>query len=163
MHNAAAVSTRAFLFLQSVDPDALRHAIARIFERETGDVCLYQDARELDAPSGRLWGAYEASSVRVFLAQIDPNGPATPGWFAIETARPDDNGFADRPVATAVAAALGQRIIFRDPVPDPRDSPYVEAAQIGVDPFGREEELWLVEYGTDDGRDVTELLRRADL
>ncbi len=157
------MTTRAFKFLKPVEPDILRQVIARQFGVREVEVCVYEDARDTDAPDGRLWQAFDVSKIRIFLAQFDPEAPATPGWFAIETASAKDNAFDDRPVARAAAAALGQRIIFRDPVPDPHDSPYVEAAQIGIDPSGQEEALWIVEYADDDGRDVTRILRRADL
>lgn len=151
------------MFLQPVDADALRQAVSLSSGLKPEDVCLYEDTSDIDAPSGRLWQAYARNPVSVFLRQIDPKKAATPGWFSIETMKPADNDLDDRPVATIVAAALGERIIFRDPVPDTRDGPFVESAQIGVVPLGQEEALWLTEYGDGEGGDVTEILRRSEL
>ncbi len=153
----------AFQFLEPVDIEGLRQSLAGCFGVGPQEVCIYLDVRDLAASyerraDERLWEAYASSAVRVFLAQFDPAAPGTPGWFAIETRQAEDNAFGA--VARGVAARLGQTILFRDPTPEPRDSPFIEAAQIGVDAEGGETRLWLVEYHDEDGRAVTDLRRR---
>lgn len=83
------------------------------------------------------------------------------GWFELKSV--NCNEIADIPLARALARALGQRIICRDPVPDPRDNDIISAAQTAVDPDGREEAMWLTEYSTDDRRSVIEVIARSEL
>jgi hypothetical protein len=161
------MTTRAFYFFEPVGFEVLGHVIAGHFGVPAHEVLVFDDMRHIDAPfedtpGGPLWQEWEVARIRVYVEMLtDVIGPLA-GWFAIETESPVENTFEDLPVARAVGAASGQVIVFRDPVPDPYDSPYVEAAQIAVDPDGEQTEMWLVEYG-ETGQSRMELIPRADV
>ena len=160
-----------FYYLQPIDPIALRDAIAGCFCVVAEDVCVWDNTSDIDPPyewdgigppeeskpAGRLYDQHEAADVRVML-DCDPPTQKEPGWFSIET-KLHGWTFEDRPVAAAVAASLGQSIIFRDPVPFVHDT-QLEGAQIGVDPSGVETSLWMGWDDDDSGETVTKFWRR---
>jgi hypothetical protein len=161
------MTTRAFYFFQPIGFDTLGRAVAAHFSVRANEVLVFDDMRQIDPPfedkpGGPLWREWEVARVRVNVAMLtDVIGPFA-GWFGVETENPAENAFEDRPLARAVAAAARQPIVFRDPVPDPSDNPYLEAAQIAVDPDGEETQMWLVEYGEND-QSKMELIPRADV
>ncbi len=115
-------------------------------------VLVHDDPRELDPPfeefkAGRLWRAYKACAISVYVRDLttDTRGPLA-AWFEVETQDGSRSAFEDRPLARAVAKGLGQRIVFRDPVPHAGDHPIIECSQIAMDPDGTETPMWLVEY-----------------
>jgi len=59
-----------------------------------------------------------------------------------------------------MSSATGVRFYYRDPAPDPDDSPFVEAAQVEVQPDGVQRKVWVNEYGGEDNRTMTALSDR---
>lgn len=157
----------AFSLTESFEYASLGRVVAAHFGAPADKVLVYDDSRELDPPfegaaGGRLWREYEACQIAIYVRDMtDVVGPFT-AWFDVEMQDGGRTEFEDRPLAHAVARDLGQRVVFRDPVPDYRDNPIVEASQIAVDPDGAETEMWLVEYG-EAGRTRIDLMLRSEI
>jgi len=161
------MTTRPFNFLEAPDLNRLKQAVADYFKVGIQHVCLYTNTVDVDPPferqkAGRQWAEFEASEVRVYFNDSDRGRGPVCAWCSVQTRNHAENNFEDRPLARTMAAFLNQTILFRDPIPDPRDHPIVEAAQIAVTPDGEEVEMWFVEYG-EEGESKNDLFRRDEL
>ncbi|MFI4936511.1 MAG: hypothetical protein ACHP7N_18045 [Caulobacterales bacterium] len=161
------MTTRAFNFLAIPDLTLLKRAVAKHFNVEPHQVCVYTNTFDIDPPfndekPGAQWAEFEASATSVYFNDSDQGHGPVCAWCSVQTRNPTENNFEDRPLARTMAAVLNQTIVFRDPVPDPRDHPIVEAAQIAVTPDGKEVEMWFVEYG-ENGESRNDLFRRDEL
>ena len=160
------MTDKAFNFLAMPDLAVLRAAMATYFGLRPNQVCIYASIADVDPPfedekPGSQWVEFEASELRVRFDDSDKGRGPVCAWCSVATSEPADNDFEDRPLARAIAAALNQTVIFRDPVPDPMDHPIAEAAQIAVEPDGSEAKVWFVEYG-ENGVSKNTLERRDD-
>ncbi|MBL8548782.1 MAG: hypothetical protein JNJ73_02265 [Hyphomonadaceae bacterium] len=146
-------------FLKHPTPEALRAALAPLFQVTPAEVFVYFDAEEVlgsinRAADAALEAAYYASPVRVLVRANKPDSGPIAGWLRVERIDLDA-----RMLARALARALGEPFIYPDPIPDPRDHPIAEAAQIEVSADGTERKVWIYEFGSPDG-DRTELTDR---
>ncbi|MEO7178735.1 MAG: hypothetical protein ABIW83_07815 [Allosphingosinicella sp.] len=144
----------SFYLSQWVTPDALAAAIADFFQRPPGAVFAYDEACALLDPMNivgkGLSHLYLDSEVEVAIGYDDPGatGPLA-GWFTVRGISVED----DRPLTHRLAERLRQIVLYRDPVPHPRDHPEFESAQILVTPDARAFHVWWVGFAVDDQDD----------
>jgi hypothetical protein len=157
----------AFSLAGSFEYASLGRVVGVHFGAPADKVLVYDDPRELEQPyegaaGGRLWREYAACEIAVYVRDMaDVDGPFA-AWFDVEMQDGARTEFDDRPLAHPVAQDLGQRVVFRDPTPDYRDNPIVEASRIALDPDGTETEMWLVEYA-EAGQTRIALMLRSEI
>ena len=152
------MSSHTYYFAPMPELSALRSSLSRHFGCGEAGVFLYFDAHEVfgDAEYGgneQLRAAHCKSSIRVLLRYYEAGTGPLAGWMTIEAVDRED--IDDHSLAVAMAVATGARFFYRDPMPDPDDSPFVEAAQVEVQPSGEQRRVWVNEYGRADGRTMT--------
>ncbi|HEY0313564.1 MAG TPA: hypothetical protein VGC56_13855 [Allosphingosinicella sp.] len=144
----------SFYLSERITPGVLAAAIADFFGRPLAAVFAYDNASAmLDPlnPSGDgLSQLYLDSEVEVAIGydDIGATGPLT-GWFTIHGISIEN----DRVLTQWLARRLKQIMLYRDPVPHPKDHPEFESAQILVTPDVREFPVWWVGFAADDGDD----------
>lgn len=160
------MSSRTYYFAPMPELSALRSSLSRHFSDGDGRVFIYFDARDVFGDSERdgneqLRVAHAECAVRVLLRYYEPETGPLAGWMTVEVVGQHD--IDDERLAMAMAAATGVHFFYRDPVPDPDDSPFVEAAQIEVQPSGEQRKVWVNDYGGASNRTMTAVSDRGAL
>ncbi len=158
------MSSRTYYFAPVPELSALRSSLSRHFGDGDERVFIYFDAHDVFGDSERVGNeqlhvAYAESAVRVLLRYYEPGTGPLAGWMTVEVVNQHD--IDDESLAMAMAAATGVHFFYRDPVPEPGDSPLVEAAQIEVQPSGEQRKVWVNEYGGASNRTMTAVLDRG--
>lgn len=143
----------SFYLSKRVTPGALAAAIASFFRLPPAAVFAYDDVSALLGPPnspGEGLSLYLDSEVEVAIGydEIAETGPLV-GWFAVRGMSVED----DRALTRWLARRFTQIMLYRDPVPHPKDHPEFESAQILVTPDAREFPVWWVGFAVDDRDD----------
>ncbi len=150
------MSSQSYYFASMPELGLLRSALSERCGIGDERVFIYFDATDVfgDAEHDgdeQLYAAYRESAVRVLLRSYEPGTGPIAGWMNFEVV---DRDIDDQSLAVAMATTTGVHFYYRDPAPDPDDSPFVEAAQIEVRPSGAQRKVWVNEYSSE-GKTMT--------